>query len=120
NAEVSSAFSEVNEPWRRFQDNWTRLYSPLRTYGTGTNDAYSDIMVLGGPRSVGNIPIMDIHVPDRLAYVYWHGIVRDTYNGDGVWSNNSNETLTHFPEDGEIEMPEVIARQVVTQTVVNY
>lgn len=120
NSEVSGAFAEVNEPWRRFQDNWTRLYSSLRTYGTGTNDAYSDIMVLGGPRSVGNIPIMDIHVPYRLAYVYWHGIVRDTYNGDGVWTNNSNETLTHFPEDGEIETPAVTARQVVTQTVVNY
>src|SRR5690606_31271045 len=34
--------------------------------------------------------------------------------------NNSNETLTHFPDDGEIVMPEFSARQVVTQTVINY
>ncbi len=119
-AEVSSAFSEVNQPWRRFQDNWTRLFSSLRSYGTGTNDAYADTMFLGGPRSVGNSLIMDIHVPFRLPYVYWHGVALDTYDGDGGWSNNSDETLTHFPEDGEIEMPPFTTRQVVTQTVVNY
>lgn len=119
-AEVSSAFSEVNQPWRRFQDNWTRLFSSLRSYGTGTNDAYADTMVLGGPRSVGNILIMDVHVPYRLAYVYWHGVALDTYDGRGGWTNNSNRTLTHFPDDGEIEMPAFSARQVVTQTIVNY
>jgi transglutaminase-like putative cysteine protease len=119
-AEVSGAFSEVNQPWRRFQDNWTRLFSSLRSYGTGTNDAYGDTMVLGGPRTVGNILIMDIRVPYRLAYVYWQGVALDTYDGHGGWSNNSNRTLTHYPDEGEIEMPVVSARQVVTQTVVNY
>lgn len=119
-AEVSSAFSEVNQPWRRFQDNWTRLFSSLRSYGTGTNDAYADTMVLGGPRSVGNNLVMDIRVPYRLAYVYWHGVALDTYDDEGGWSNNSNRTITHFPDDGEIEMPVFSARQVVTQTIVNY
>lgn len=118
--EVSSAFSEVNQPWRRFQDNWTRMFSSLRSYGTGTNDAYADTMSLGGPRSVGNMLVMDIRVPYRLAYVYWHGVALDTYSANGGWSNNSNETLTHFPDDGEIVMPEFSARQVVTQTVINY
>lgn len=119
-AEVSSAFSEVNQPWRRFQDNWTRLFSSLRSYGTGTNDAYADTMVLGGPRTVGNIPIMDVHVPYRLAYVYWQGVALDTYDGRGGWGNNSNRTVTHLPDEGELTLPTFSARQVVTQTIVNY
>lgn len=119
-AEVSSAFSEVNQPWRRFQDNWTRLFSSLRSYGTGTNDTYADTMVLGGPRTVGNMPVMDVHVPYRLAYVYWHGVSLDTYDGRGGWRNNSNKTITHLPDEGEIPLPSFAARQVVTQTIVNY
>jgi hypothetical protein len=119
-AEVSSAFSEVNGPWRQFQDNWTRLFSSLRSYGTGTNDTYADTMVLGGPRTVGNIPIMDVHVPYRLAYVYWHGVALDTYDGRGGWRNNSNRTIAHLPDEGELALPSFVARQVVTQTIVNY
>ncbi len=119
-AEVSSAFSEVNQPWRKFQDNWTRLFSSLRSYGVGTNDAYADSLVLGGPRNISNTLVMDIGVPYRLAYVYWHGVALDTYSGNGSWTNNSNRTLTHFPDEGAIDMPQYAARQVVTQTITSY
>ncbi|HSM58680.1 MAG TPA: transglutaminase-like domain-containing protein [Candidatus Sulfomarinibacteraceae bacterium] len=119
-AEVSTALSEVDQPWREFQDSWTRLFSSLRSYGTGTNDAYVDSMVLGGPRSVGNAPIMDIYVPYRLSSVYWQGVVLDTYSGNGAWSNSTDRTLTHMPDEGELLVPDYPARQVITQTVVNY
>lgn len=120
NSEVSTAIAGVDKPWRSFQDSWTRLFSSLRSYGTGTNDAYADTMVLGGPRSVGNIPIMDVQVPYRLPSVYWWGVALDTYDGQGGWDNNTNRTLTHFPDEGELQLPAFSARQVVTQTVVNY
>lgn len=119
-AEVSTAVSSVDRPWRQFQDSWTRLFSSLRSYGTATNDAYADTMVLGGPRNVGNVPVMDVYVPYRLSSVYWQGVVLDTYDGQGGWSNNTDGTLAHYPDEGPMTVPAYSARQVVTQTVVNY
>ena len=119
-AEVSSALSEVDQPWRRFQDSWTRLFSSLRSYGTTVNDAYADTMVLGGARTVGNAPIMDIYVPYELSSVYWQGVVLDTYDGQGGWTNSSNQTINFFPDQRELPAPAYKERQVITQTVVNY
>lgn len=118
--EVNEALSGVDRPWRSFQDSWTRLFSSLRTYGTGTNDTYSDTMVLGGPRSVGNGLIMDVRTSRPLSSVYWQGVIYDTYNGRGGWSNNSDETVMHFPDEGTLDVPFSAARDVITQTVVNY
>lgn len=118
--QVNEALSGVDRPWRSFQDSWTRLFSSLRTYGTGTNDTYSDSMVLGGPRSVGNGLIMDIRTSRPLPFVYWQGVIYDTYDGRGGWSNNSDETVMHFPDEGTLDVPFSAARDVITQTVVNY
>ncbi|NJN53908.1 MAG: hypothetical protein HC804_03615, partial [Anaerolineae bacterium] len=62
NAAVSDALGGTRGPWREFQDNWTRMFSALRTYGVNTADPYQDSLVLGGPRTVGNTPVMDIVV----------------------------------------------------------
>jgi transglutaminase-like putative cysteine protease len=118
-AAVGDALSGTRGPWRDFQDNWTRLFSALRSYGTSTSDPYQDTLVLGGPRSVGGTPIMDIYVPERLPYVYWQAIVYDTYE-DGRWSVADTESELHFPDDGLLDTPTMLARKVVTQTVVNY
>ena len=118
--EVNEALSGVDRPWRSFQDSWTRLFSSLRTYGTGTNDTYSDSMVLGGPRSVSNGLIMDIRTSRPLPYVYWQGVIYDTYDGNGGWANKTDETIMHAPDEGTLDVPFSAAREVITQTVVNY
>ncbi len=120
-AAVGDALSGTRGPWREFQDNWTRLFASLRSYGTSTNDPYQDTLVLGGPRSVGNTLIMDVAVPQRLTYGYWQGIAYDTYE-DGEWATNfiSAEPVLHFPDDGVLSVPFTLSREVVTQTVTNY
>ncbi|MEW5988272.1 MAG: transglutaminaseTgpA domain-containing protein, partial [Chloroflexota bacterium] len=118
-AAVGDALSGVRKPWRSFQDNWTRLFSSLRSYGTGTSDPYQDTLALGGPRSVGDTPIMDVYVPQRLPYAYWQAIAFDTYE-DGRWAMTSNDTILHFPDDGPIDTPATQMRQVITQTIYNY
>jgi transglutaminase-like putative cysteine protease len=120
-AAVGDALSGAGGPWRSFQDNWTRLFSSLRSYGTGTSDPYQDTLVLGGPRTVGNTLIMDVQVPQQLAYGYWHAIAYDTYV-DGRWEANfiSGEPLLHYPDDGVLTVPFTLSREVVTQTVTNY
>ena len=120
NARVGDALYEANQPWRKLQDNWTRLFSSLRSYGTGTNDPYLDTLVLGGPRSVGSELIMDIYVNQRLPYIYWQALALDTYDGQGGWSASELESVVHIPDEGVLNTPFESGRQVITQTVRNY
>jgi transglutaminase-like putative cysteine protease len=121
NTAVSNALGEsgVSDAWHGFQDNWTRLFSSLRSYGSGTNDAYRDTLSLGGPRSVDNTLIMDIYVPQRLPFVYWQAVVYDTYEGGG-WSFAEGDQVLHFPDDGAINIANSVAREEVVQTFINY
>ena len=122
NTGFSEALTTAGGPWRSFQDTWTRLFSSLRSYGAGTSDPYQDTMVLGGPRTVGNTLVMDVRVSQELPYgVYWQAIAYDSYL-DGGWRvvENDVEPVTHFPEDGPLNLPNVQGREVITQTVTNY
>ena len=118
-ATAGDAFNEISSPWRRFQEDWTRLFSALRSYGVDTNDAYSDSLTLAGPRNVGNTPVMDIYVTEPLPNVYWQGLALDTYS-DGRWTLSSSDNLLQLPDDGALELGPVAARRVISQTVVNY
>lgn len=118
-AAVGDALGGAQGPWREFQDNWTRLFSALRSYGTETNDPYQESLILGGPRTVGSTPIMDIYVPRQLPNVYWQAIVWDRYEGDRWWPAD-NDSALHFPDDGFLDIPQTVAREVITQTVVTY
>ncbi len=121
-AAVGDALSGAQGPWRGFQDDWTRLFSSLRSYGTGTSDPYQDTLVLGGPRTVSNTLVMDVRVIEELPYgVYWQAISYDTY-ADGRWtaSPNNMDPIVHFPDDGVLDIPSSLSREVITQTVTNY
>ena len=118
--QVGDALSGAQGPWREFQDNWTRLFSSLRTYGAGTVDPYQDTLSLGGPRTVGNTLIMDVTVPRQLRSVYWQAIAYDSYE-NGSWKVGEDaETRLHFPDDGALPIPQTAARESVKQTVQNY
>ncbi len=118
-ATVGDALNGTRGPWRDFQDNWTRMFSALRTYGTNTADPYQDTLVLGGPRTVGDTAVMDVIVPRELPFVYWQAIVYDTYE-DGAWRLRNDPYVEHFPDEGAINVPFSQSREVVTQTVISY
>ncbi len=105
--------------WREFQDNWTRLFSSLRSYGGGTSDLYRDSLSLGGPRTVGNQLVMDIYVEERIPYVYWQAVAFDEYI-DGDWSVTDTSQELHFPDDGYITDTRYSFRKEVLQTVINF
>ncbi len=119
-AAVGDMFSVTRGPWRDFQDNWTRLFSSLRTYSTTTNDPYLDTLALGGPRSVGNTPIMDVIVTRELPYVYWQAVAYDSYENGGWKIDDDYQTLLYDPENGVLSTPVVQSREIITHTVVNY
>lgn len=116
---VSDAISDINQPWRSFQDDWTRLFSSLRSYGSPISDPYTDSLILGGPRTVGNNLVMDIYVDEKLPYVYWQAAVFDVYGPEG-WDPAGGEQVLHYPEDGYLGVSPTLAREVITQTVINY
>ena len=117
---VTDALSGTQGPWREFQDNWTRLFASLRTYGAGTVDPYQETLSLGGPRTVGGTLIMDIAVPRQLRSVYWQAIAYDTYENGGWRIAEDAETSLHFPDDGPLQVPQTLARESVNQIVQNY
>lgn len=119
NAAVSDALGGARGPWREFQDNWTRMFSALRTYGATTADPYQDTLVLGGPRTVGSTPVMDVIVERELPYAYWQAIVYDTYDNE-TWQRANDEAYEHYTEDGPLDVPFNRGRQVITQTVVSF
>ncbi|MCP4360076.1 MAG: transglutaminase domain-containing protein [Chloroflexi bacterium] len=119
NAAVGDALGGARGPWRDFQDNWTRMFSALRTYGTNTADPYQDTLVLGGPRTVGDTPIMDVIVAQELPYVYWQALVYDSYENESWHKANVNIT-EHIPDEGPISTPLTRSREVITQTVISY
>ncbi|WP_420641402.1 transglutaminase-like domain-containing protein [Candidatus Leptofilum sp.] len=118
-ATVGDALNGARGPWREFQDNWTRMFSALRSYGTTVSDPYQDTLVLGGPRTVGNTAVMDIIVPQELPYVYWQAKVHHTYE-DGQWKSIDEPYTEYLPEDGAIDLPLTADRELITQTVITY
>ncbi len=121
NSALNNTFNQsaVSETWRDFQDSWTRLFSSLRTYGTGTNDAFRNSLTLGGPRSIASTLIMDIFPEERLPYVYWKAVSYDKYQ-DGTWTISKSDSYNHLPDEGEIPIESTRMRKEVVQTIVNY
>jgi transglutaminase-like putative cysteine protease len=109
----------VNNSWRKFQDNWTRLFSSLRSYGPAANDPFLDSLALGGPRNVSNTLVMDVYVAQALPYAYWYASSLVTYE-DGRWAPWPTENKTHFPDDEPLDLPATLSRKLVTQTIANY
>ncbi|HSG17143.1 MAG TPA: transglutaminaseTgpA domain-containing protein [Anaerolineae bacterium] len=121
NAAVSDALGETgwDDTWRGFQDNWTRLFASLRSYGTATSDPFRDTLSLGGPRAVNDSLIMDIYVEERLPFVYWQAVAYDTYDG-GRWSISDSDQVLRLPDDGRFPVVDYALREHVEQNVVNY
>lgn len=109
----------VSGYWRDFQDNWTRLFSSLRSYGDGANDPFFESLMLGGPRNVSNGLVMDVYTAEELPYAYWQAVVLDTYVNDR-WSVTAGASELFFPNEGLFQLPFTQQRQVITQTIVNY
>ena len=119
NASVGDAINRVNEPWRQVRDNWQRLFSALSAQSSTTSDPYRDTLTLGGPRNPGDAPIMDVYVDAPVRYAYWRSTVMDSYE-DGIWRVADGETITHYPDEPAVDIPDTKLRESIRQTFVNY
>lgn len=119
NNKVSDSINNINEPWRRFQDQWQRMFSALSATSEGESDPYQESLVLGGPRQQGDSVVMDVYVSDPLLHPYWVGSILDRYQ-DGAWIAADGQTVRHDPEEPPIRWQSSAARHLVTQKFVNF
>jgi hypothetical protein len=61
---------------------------------------------------------MDIHVEERIPYVYWQAITFDRYI-DGNRAISESDEVLHFPDEGDLNTGGYLGRKEIVQTVVN-
>jgi transglutaminase-like putative cysteine protease len=100
-------------PWQDIQDHWRRLFASLNYQGQGNVDSFGKIMILSGPVSLSNTPIMDVRA--ERGY-YWRAVVYDKYTSSG-WVNTDDETLSLDANSSSLPLPQFELRHEVTQTI---
>lgn len=121
NAAVGDAINRVNSPWRQVRNNWQRVYSALNAQSAVTSDPYRNTLSLGGPRNPTDAPIMDVFVDEKLPYAYWRAAVLDNYDAsNGEWFGSEAPTITQYPDDPPLTLPDTRDREIVEQRFVNY
>ena len=109
-------FKAFRRPWQRVQEEWNRLFNPLRTYRApeGGPVAFGDELILGGPVAFGERLVMEIETEPRYAGRYWRAVAYDTYTGRG-WLN-TDQTRIPLGAGDYPPMPPFEARAPLTQT----
>jgi transglutaminase-like putative cysteine protease len=122
NTAVGDALGEtgISTTWRGFQDNWTRLFASLRSYGTTTSDPFRGTLSLGGPRTVTNSLVMDVYVEERLPYVYWQAVAYDTYQNGGWSITSDTDHVLLLPDEEQLILTDYLMRKNVNQTFINF
>lgn len=110
---LSPLLQPLEEPWRQFQQEWSRLFSTLNYSRSSPGATYGTSLSLSGPRTVNDDLVMDVQTPVNR---YYRAVVFDTYLPGGWVLQNApgrrigNDTILQTWE----------ARQPITQTVKTY
>jgi transglutaminase-like putative cysteine protease len=113
---LSNVGSYLEKPWQKVQDNWSRLFSTLRSYGKTYSNPFGNVLGLTGPVYLSDTAIMDVQAP---AGRYWRAAVYDEYTGSG-WINNDRESIKLEANDSSLALPGYELRQEVTQTITTF
>lgn len=113
---LSDVGSYLERPWQKVQDNWSRLFSALRSYGKVYPNPFGNVLGLTGPVYLSEVAIMDVQAP---AGRYWCAAVYDHYTGSS-WINKDKETISLEANDSSLALPEYELRQEVTQTITTF
>lgn len=97
---VLTAWSRLTGPWSEVRESWNRLFSSLKSYGQqAIFDYYGDSLVLAGPITNSDRPIMDVAAtPLSAGRYYWRARVFDYYE-DGRWQTSESERVEVNPDE---------------------
>ncbi len=106
-------WQKVSQPWRRIQDESSRLFPDLNYQNEASRIAFIRASKFGGPIELADVPVADIQA---TAGRYWRTAVFHRYTGDG-WINTDQSNLLLDENDAGFAVPPFIARRVLRQTV---
>jgi transglutaminase-like putative cysteine protease len=115
---ASRPFEEVwtrlGEPWRRFQDQSSRVFQDLNYQNPARYISSDRITQFGGAVSLSDTPIIDVKSPTGR---YWRVMVYHEYASSG-WSNTDTDTILIDQNAQLLAVPEFDLRREITQTVI--
>jgi transglutaminase-like putative cysteine protease len=86
----------IRGPWHDMQVEWNRLFASLNYRASASADFYGKAMALGGARTLGETPVLEVSAPHGIHY-YWRAVVFDEFTGQ-EWRNN-DDALVPFGGD---------------------
>jgi len=105
----------VEGPWRRVEEDFTRMFSTLRSQARVYGNPFGRMITLRGPRTLRDTPVLQVIAPSEHRY-YWWGIAYDRYTGSG-WINTDTESVRLDNPWQSPNLEYYSAREIVTQTV---
>jgi transglutaminase-like putative cysteine protease len=110
---ASSLLDQWQDPWRRVQQEWNRLYAALSYRESSGLTSFGRTVTLGGAISLSRTPIMEVQADDGR---YWRAVVLDRYTGSG-WADTNPTSLRLAPSVPFMDRTSFQSREVLTQTM---
>jgi transglutaminase-like putative cysteine protease len=105
---------QFDEPWRRIQREWNRLFSSLSYDEGGGTHSFGQMMSLSGAASLSSIPVMDVTASEPH---YWRAVVLDRYTGTGWMDTTSTSVRPRRGDALPFQGTPYLLRHEITQTV---
>ena len=107
-------WDKIGEPWRRLQEESTRIFQNLNYQNEPPLIALGDRrMWFGGPVSLEDVPVADV---EAEAGRYWRVMVFHEYTGDG-WASSDPDIVLIGANEQDLDSPTLDLRFDMTQTV---
>ncbi len=106
-------WDKVGEPWRRLQDQSSRIFHNLNYRNEPTFVSFSLSTRFGGAVNLSNDPVIDV---ESLYARYWRVVVFHEYSSGG-WTNTDQTIVPLEPGQEPLAAPPFALRLDITQTV---
>lgn len=111
---LQSFWDKIGEPWRRFQEQSTRIFEDLNYQNEPPLISLGDRrMWFGGPVHLSDAPIADVVATSGR---YWRVLAFHEYAGNG-WVSNDPDIILIGANEGDLAFPELALRYEMTHTV---
>jgi transglutaminase-like putative cysteine protease len=110
---VQEAWNKMSEPWRRLQDQSSRMFQDLNYRNEPAFIAFTRSMSFGGPVRLSDTPVIDVEASQGR---YWRVMVFHEYISTG-WRNSDTDTILLDENADQLASVDYDLRTEITQTV---
>lgn len=110
---MQDVWDKVSEPWRRLQEESSRVFQNLNYRNQPAFITFSRSMKFGGAVELTDAPVMEVEASTGR---YWRVMVFHEYTSDG-WTNTDTDTILIGENKQGFSVPDYDLRREVTQTI---